>query len=119
MLVFPEEPLGVTVMEGAAIVADVPAFTGSSMSYNISLNLSSIFSFLPSRLLARLRKDVLGQPVGPSDVPATTAADILAQEQPLLQTAPSNMTAYPGPWGFFTSGYMMGLFLMVRLHGAS
>ena len=103
-------------MEGAAIVADVPAFTGSSMSYNISLNLSSIFSFLPSRLLARLRKDVLERSVDPSDIPATTSGDIFAQDQPLLQSAPtpsSNVMVYPGPWGFFTSGYMMGLFLMV------
>ena len=101
-------------MEGAAIVADVPAFTGSSMSYNISLNLSSIFSFLPSRLLARLRKDVLGQPVDPPDIPPV---DTFAQNLPLLQSAPtpsSNVMVYPGPWGFFTSGYMMGLFLMVR-----
>ena len=39
------------------------------MSYNISLNLSSIFSILPSRLLARLRKD----PVN-AGTSATTAA---------------------------------------------
>ena len=103
-------------MEGAAIVTGIPASTGSSMSYNISLNLSSISSFSPSRPLARLRKDVLGQPVDPSDIPATTAADILAQEQPLLQsapTSPSNVTVYPGPWGFFTSGYVIGFFLII------
>ena len=105
-------------MEGAEIVADVPALTRLSMSYNISLNLSSIFS-LPSRPLARLHKDVLGQPMDPSDIPATTAADILAQDQPLLQsapTSPSNVTVYPGPWVFFTSCYTIRLFLMVRLH---
>ena len=83
------------------------------------LTASTSTSAPSSRLLPRLRRDVLGQPVDPSDIPATTAANILAPEQPLLQSAPtlpSNVTVYPGPWGFLTSGYVIGLFLMVRLY---
>ncbi|THU80622.1 hypothetical protein K435DRAFT_767892 [Dendrothele bispora CBS 962.96] len=105
-------------------------------SYNISFNLSSFGSKLldyPSRLLARMRR--IDELVAASDatVAALTSLDEAAPvggvgwtgtgtetllhpstalPKPVLHDVPAH---FPGPWGFFTSGYMAGLFLMAVL----
>ncbi|KAF9014146.1 hypothetical protein BDQ17DRAFT_1386668 [Cyathus striatus] len=65
---------------------------GTAASYNITLNLSSIFSSFPLVFSRRL------------SAKAVRASCVL----PICPH-------FPGPWGFFTSGYMIGLFLMAFL----
>ncbi|KAF6748584.1 hypothetical protein DFP72DRAFT_916357, partial [Ephemerocybe angulata] len=119
-------------------------------TYNISLNLTSILSFLPSKhfltrskLFKSIRtkwwedvKDMGGA------VPATGGGllvdvaawptesmleavvnEVSPDATTLRATAsPSGLAAppppplgYPGPWGFFTSGYMLGLLLVANI----
>src|SRR5271168_2137329 len=80
-----------------------------SLSYNISLNFSSIFAMLPgSHFLSSLRKP-----------PAASVVEELATENSLdadTSSVPAGIDEYaslPGPWAFFASGYMLGLLLMV------
>ncbi|KAF8969568.1 hypothetical protein BDZ97DRAFT_1653538 [Flammula alnicola] len=102
----------------------------SLLSYNISLNLSSIFARLPtSRFFARLRKGAYETPLDANNLPASSVVDEWNKGTPspvLLPWADSTpgpsagmdrLGSFPTPWGFFTSWYMMGLFLMaVLLH---
>lgn len=88
----------------AADLAPEPSMHSSG--YNISVNLSSIFT-LPSRLLARIRR----------------VDDFLAQDEMSsigIQVAPNHLSKsrlaidpFPRPWGFFLSGYMFGIFALV------
>ncbi|CAA7270987.1 unnamed protein product [Cyclocybe aegerita] len=121
-------------MDGLPIVADgtapprprmLPPITPpiSLVPYNISLNLSSIFAMLPgSRFLARWRKGVFETQIDPSELPAVSIAEQLASaaSQPVVETVTpeivkEQLQAFPGPWGFFTSGYLVGLFIMAIL----
>ncbi|KAF4576399.1 hypothetical protein EYR36_001003 [Pleurotus pulmonarius] len=101
----------------------------ASSSYNLtlSLNISSILNF-PSRLLARMRKmdgalalphnadDVmtsstftsLQEAMSATPIPTVNKQQILARQRPDFQP-------FPGPWGFFTSGYAAGLLVMAIL----
>ena len=113
----------------APAIPMILAQPASLLSYNISLNLSSIFSMLPtSRFLTRIRR---GMPWNGRDgvlYPSTTSSisewslETLAQvAQAEPTTANSTTTSltidpFPGPWAFFTSWYMLGLFLMVCAH---
>ncbi|KDR73721.1 hypothetical protein GALMADRAFT_100588 [Galerina marginata CBS 339.88] len=121
-------------MNGAAVIADIvptqqgynpPPFATpiSLLAYNISLNFSSIFARLPtSRLLARLRKGTFGSLSEASEIPATsvvedwasTYAPVQSTETP-LPSAIDQLSMFPGPWGFFTSWYMLGLLIMALL----
>jgi len=128
-------------MNGAAVVADVvagqrahdvsaPPLPYSLLSYNISLNLSSIFNMLPaSRFLARWKIGNLGNLLDPPDLPTASLVDDWAASDsttfasattsmaiPAAVTPPEldQLSAFPGPWGFFTSWYMLGLLFMVR-----
>ena len=90
------------------------------MSYNISVNFSSILVKLPgSRLLTLLRKGLGGHNFeSPIDTlhPAATADDeLLATESSLGAVAAEidKFASTPGAWAFFASGYMLGLLLMV------
>lgn len=122
-------------MNGAAVIGDVvpppqPSNIAASSpllgSYNISLNFSSIFAMLPrSRLLARLRRSsFLDASYTPSaSVAAEGWAAGVSETFPSIQNAEAagqragieQMPAFPGPWAFFTSWYMIGLFVMVRM----
>lgn len=86
-----------------------------SGAYNISLNLSAIGSTLlsiPTRLLARIRKvdDML-----PEDTPIAEAVTWTSTAAAASKPSIVSLTAqsFPGPWAFFTSAYMLGLFAMV------
>ncbi|KAJ7212287.1 hypothetical protein GGX14DRAFT_697227 [Mycena pura] len=92
-----------------------------SPAYNISLNFSSIIAF-PSRLLARIRKaddylfpDVFSGIPSVSDAKAATAA----KSSQLSGRGGTDFSGpmWPGPYGFFLSGYMLGLLaLAVLMH---
>ncbi len=88
----------------------------SSLLFDASLKLAHRFLSLPSRALARIRR-----------------LDDMALDLHIAQTtqqASSGMPGYrrqrngghvgvapmPGPWGFLTSGYFLGLFVMVSVH---
>lgn len=89
------------------------------MSYNISLNFSSILAKLPgSRLLTILRNGVYESPVDTFHPAATAVDDLLITESSLGVNTPAaaaidKLTSTPGAWAFFASGYMLGLLLMV------
>ena len=87
------------------------------MSYNISLNLSSILAKLPgSRFLTLLRKGGY-ESIDTLHPAATSADELLITEGSLGVDTPvaaiDKLTSTPGGWAFFVSGYMLVLFLMV------
>lgn len=95
----------------------VPSGLGS---YNISLNLSavsSLFTF-PSRLLARIRgiDDIVSEGASAS-LAALDNTTWTEKENAVREAiaASHSIEQFPGPWAFFTSGYMAGLLLMVSL----
>jgi len=116
-------------MQHVAVVAELPPLGVatmtppiSRMSYNISLNLSSIFAMLPSsRLLTILRKGAFLGQIDASDLPTSSMVDGWSAETPVSDYLPGAPTpldvdpvaSFPGPWGFFTSWYMVGLLVMV------
>lgn len=91
------------------------------MSYNISLNFSSILAKLPgSRFLTLLRKGGYESFVDA----AASASDDLTTESSFDVNTPvaaaiDKLTSTPGAWAFFASGYMLGLLLMVSQTQAS
>lgn len=119
-----------TPMQQVAVVAELPpldpptmASPTSLMSYNISLNLSSIFAMLPSsRLLTKLRRGVFLGQIEAYELPSSSVVDgQWSTETPAFNSLPKApslldvdpVASFPGPWGFFTSWYMVGLFVMV------
>ncbi|KAJ7729662.1 hypothetical protein DFH07DRAFT_178918 [Mycena maculata] len=100
----------ITGQNAALPLSPEPSFHASA--YNISLNITSIIAF-PSRLLARIRKadDFLFQDAISSSLSTGRAAKLTDKSSDL---GPS---MFPGPYGFFLSGYMVGLVaLAVLLH---
>ncbi|KAJ7164656.1 hypothetical protein C8R43DRAFT_1232787 [Mycena crocata] len=93
-------------------LAPEPSFHSSS--YNISLNFSSIIAF-PSRLLARIRKadDFLFQDA----LSARPALSSGRSAKHQMAARPVDMSPIVSPYGFFFSGYMLGLVaLAVLMH---
>jgi hypothetical protein len=113
-----------------------------SLHYNISfgLNLTTILDYLPSKLLARFMYKFKHSAASPTELdlsalPPPTISDLLATAVNNLDAALPEITKAPGvagktklsgapaeersillgPLGFFTSGYLLGLFLMVSL----
>ena len=96
------------------------------MSYNISLNFSSILARLPgSRFLTLLRKGVYESPIDTLHPDATDVDELFVTESSLggvdtpVAAAIDKLTSTPGAWAFFASGYMLGLLLMVSLTQSS
>ena len=89
------------------------------MSYNISLNFSSILAKLPgSHFLTLLRKGGYESPVDTLHPAASAAEELLTTESSFdvdtpVAAAIDKLTSSPGAWAFFASGYMLGLLLMV------
>lgn len=89
----------------AAINASAPA----AAAYNFSINLTSIFS-LPSRFMARMHTiDEIIHLDAAQRRSEWQQANALEPSTP----SPSNFAPLPGPWGFMTSGYLLGLIIMV------
>ncbi|KAL0946399.1 hypothetical protein HGRIS_012625 [Hohenbuehelia grisea] len=104
-----------------------------SSAYNLtlSLNFTSLLNF-PARIFARMRKvddilaavdntqlnDVIPDSVLPSlESVGMSATALPSQQAAVIAQKASNFQQFPGPWGFFTSGYAFGLFMMaVLLH---
>ena len=119
-------------MAAAATNAGIPPLEVPAPAYNIPLNLSSILSMIPgSRFIGRLRKGANGlEPLEVSE-PSSTIIETLAAQASMLATQVTKQQLYeipqpqqqqipppfPGPWEFFTSGYIVGLFIMVCFLG--
>ncbi|KAJ3869596.1 hypothetical protein EV359DRAFT_29697 [Lentinula novae-zelandiae] len=104
---------------------------GLVSSYNISFNLTSLFTY-PSRFLARLinKGDLESASAGLMDATTTSwidssetssmaaaAATSTTTRAAKTATAIASTNAFPAPWGFFSSGYMCGLLIMgVLMH---
>lgn len=89
---------------------DIPSY------YNLTLKLGSLFAF-PSRFLARIRgiDELLNQ-----DTQQNTVVNLVRNEWDTgaytrRSPPPPAFTPFPGPWGFLTSGYAVGLFAMVNI----
>ncbi|KAJ6619550.1 hypothetical protein B0H10DRAFT_2026224 [Mycena sp. CBHHK59/15] len=99
----------------APSVAPEPPLHTVSPSYNISLNLSSLITF-PSRLLARIRKadDFLFQDALAA-APSLTSRRAAKSNQFSGRASDLAGPLFPGPYGFFLSGYMIGLVALAIL----
>jgi hypothetical protein len=106
-------------------------------NYNLTLNFTTLLSFLPSKLLSKsklfkqfwrtwdhaVRMGMESESAGVGDFLAEsgwhTTDSIMeaaaAQATATPRPTPSPALIYPGPWGFFISGYMLGIFLVVCL----
>ncbi|KAH9950322.1 hypothetical protein B0H21DRAFT_724327 [Amylocystis lapponica] len=91
----------------------------SSLLYNATLKLASRVLDLSSRVLARIRsldEVFLDDPVSQTQAYSSTTAEAARR-----QTAQAGSgTTLPGPWGFVTSSYFLGLLVMAfvlnRIH---
>ncbi|KAF8630451.1 hypothetical protein AX17_005428 [Amanita inopinata Kibby_2008] len=99
--------------------------------HTLSLNLSYILNYLPSGILTRLRRSQSRHPIdafqvtSPPSITSTVASLVQESTQWSLQgdTAThanhsfnkNHRQSFPGPWAFFTSGYMLGLLFMAFL----
>ncbi|KAJ7075886.1 hypothetical protein B0H15DRAFT_916541 [Mycena belliarum] len=86
-----------------------------SPAYNISLNFSSIIAF-PSRLLARIRKadDFLFQDAIAAN-PSLNGGRSARYNQLSGRVSDLGGSVFPGPYGFFLSGYMVGILALAIL----
>ncbi|KAJ6509023.1 hypothetical protein C8R45DRAFT_1208587 [Mycena sanguinolenta] len=103
----------ITGQAAVAVPPLEPEPTFHSSAYNISLNLTSLITF-PSRLLSRIRQaDVILFQDAISTLPSPSTDRAAVKSNPLSGSGPN----FPGPYGFFLSGYMLGLVLLaVLLH---
>ncbi|KAF5330562.1 hypothetical protein D9619_005258 [Psilocybe cf. subviscida] len=110
-------------MEHIDVVAGAPHLHPTPR-FNISLNLSSVWAalFPGTRMLARLRG--VHEAAIESEMPTVVAVEELWNESiasastvPVPAPVVDEVAAFPGAWGFVTSWYMIGLFIMaVFLH---
>lgn len=94
---------------------NVPNLNQGLSSYNISLNLTSLFAF-PSKLLSKIR---WGDPAVVAQEPEllldlSTLLPETVNDKSSLQQPPLPVAAPIPVWGFFTSGYALALLVMVR-----
>ncbi|OSD08253.1 hypothetical protein PYCCODRAFT_1429319 [Trametes coccinea BRFM310] len=99
--------------EAAQIVHEsTDSFYNASMFFNASLKLAHRFFSLPSRALARLRRlDDLAldlHEAAQHHPYASTSASGSRRSRGQISSGPP----VPGMWGFLTSGYFLGLFIM-------
>jgi hypothetical protein len=80
-------------------------------SYNVSLNLTSLGSlFSLPKFWNLIRKGGETMDIPTLIQEAESAQPTPAPDQP---PPPGRAHSFPGPWAFFTSGYMLGLLIMV------
>jgi hypothetical protein len=96
-----------------AIMAD-PTPRETTYTYTFTLNLGSLLS-LPSRLLPQLRRvnGLLGTSRDATQYSVASDSDWGTMGTHHGRIPPPTFTPLPGPWGFVTSGYAVGLFAMV------
>lgn len=104
-----------TIMQTAtANIGNQTDDTDSSYNTSFTYKLAKHLFRLPSRMLGRMRQldDVLDQPLAPGEIAGSTTSDSHAArvQQRMRETG---LPPLPGPWGFLTSGYFIGLFFMV------
>ncbi|PFH51671.1 hypothetical protein AMATHDRAFT_142020 [Amanita thiersii Skay4041] len=95
--------------------------------HTLSLNLSYILNILPSSLIARIRRGHSRHSIDDfqTSLPVTVTSAVASlveetgwsmQSDPTAPDIPRpekvQQAAFPGPWAFFTSGYMLGLLLI-------
>ncbi len=110
----------------AADVADTSdAFFNTSLIFNTSLKIAHRFLTLPSRALARLRRlddmaldmhdaAARASQAGTYDANAGMRAGGYRRHRHMGN--PAYPPPMPGPWGFLTSGYFVGLVIMVSYY---
>lgn len=107
-------------MEHIDVIAGAPHLHPTPR-FNMSLNLSSVWAalFPGTKMLARLRR--VHEAAIESEMPSVVAVEELWNESaassiptPLPAPVINEVAAFPGAWGFVTSWYMIGLFIMVR-----
>lgn len=94
--------------------------------YNMTASLATRFLQFPSRLLARVRQldDILDQAASPGGIYASAGSSstdfklVYSQNKQRMHDL-SGANGVPGLWGFLTSGYFVGLLLMVYLTSPS
>ncbi|GJE87852.1 hypothetical protein PsYK624_039360 [Phanerochaete sordida] len=100
--------------EATAAQASLPALADNSTSF--AYKLARHLFRLPSRMLGRMRQfdNLLEQPYTASEPQAGDSADarVARAQQRMRETG---LAPLPGPWGFLTSGYFVGLFFMAFL----
>ena len=90
--------------------------------YNITASLATRFLQFPSRLIAKVRQldDILDQAASSGGVYAnsmgspTTDFKLVYNHSKQRMLDSSGAKGVPGLWGFLTSGYFLGLLMMVR-----
>lgn len=92
--------------------------TGAVLIHKATTHLKPLFSYA-SRFVARMRQinEMLTEDAerqAAAYAAAYPSVDGGASEQGRLTNAATSYTPMPGPWSFFTSGYAIGLFVMVR-----
>ncbi|KAI1791747.1 hypothetical protein LXA43DRAFT_1010317 [Ganoderma leucocontextum] len=86
----------------------------SSLLYNTSLKLAHRFLSLPSRALARLRRlDDMALELHFAAQATQQASSGTPGYRRHRNAGHVGIAPMPGPWGFLTSGYFLGLFVMV------
>ncbi|KAF8624121.1 hypothetical protein AX15_006030 [Amanita polypyramis BW_CC] len=97
--------------------------------HTLSLNLSYILNYLPSGILARIRRGQSRHPINAFEVPSQTSVssaiaslveettgswvmggDSPSRPDPLIDKP--RQPGLPNPWAFFTSGYLIGLLVV-------
>lgn len=102
---------------GAMPVVLVPPM--SLLPYNISLNFSTILAMFPTTdFFARIRRGIYRNGMDQTQFPSPSAGidwSLQTPNNPELEATAkaASIDLFPGPWAFFTSWYMLGLFLMV------
>ena len=89
----------------------------SSLLFDAGLKLAHRFLSLPSRALARIRRlDDMALDFHIAAQTTQQASSGTPGYRRQRNAGHVGVAPMPGPWGFLTSGYFLGLFVMVSVH---